>query len=329
MSTDFYDGEVSEVIRPKDLSAAGVATLSTSSPKAAGTASNPTVPTEPPSKGLPPTGYGRRAPGLVSGVHFSAGRIVFQTSGNAGNAGIAPHKPCWRDRLELAHLDGPGPRRADCQRPYVPRPQRRRHGVRRGSGRLAGRRLPAGAAKTRSPAPTASRRTTPTNTKASDSRPRETTASRRSSSTTTLSARAFEFVNKEMDMSMSIASPTVFYGVYNSGGWKGSNSEVEDYWGGASGTKTNNDPCPAGYPRTDVRRNQRVYQGHRHEQDRAGKRQRPVVRTQKYTVGDQTFMFPGSALRVWSAKMRYPGRVTFFRSFNYFADNGKESPRLL
>lgn len=48
-------------------------------------------------------------------------------------------------------------------------------------------------------------------------------------------------------MSMSIANPTVFYGVYNSGGWKGSNSEVEDYWGGASGTKTNNDPCPAGY----------------------------------------------------------------------------------
>ena len=50
----------------------------------------------------------------------------------------------------------------------------------------------------------------------------------------------------------------------------------------------------------------------------------------KYTVGDQTFMFPGSALRVLERpKMRYPGRVTFFWSSIYFADNGKESPRLL
>ncbi len=122
-----------------------------------------------------------------------------------------------------------------------------------------------------------------------------------------------EFVNKEMDMSMSIANPTVFYGVYNSGGWKGSNSEVEDYWGGASGTKTNNDPCPAGYrvPTFDE------INGFIKDIDTNKTAQENVSDQsygRKYTVGDQTFMFPGSALRVWSAKMRYPGRVTFFWS---------------
>ena len=123
----------------------------------------------------------------------------------------------------------------------------------------------------------------------------------------------FKFVNKEMDMSMSIANPTVFYGVYNSGGWKGSNSEVEDYWGGASGTKTNNDPCPAGYrvPTFDE------INGFIKDIDTNKTAQENVSDQsygRKYTVGDQTFMFPGSALRVWSAKMRYPGRVTFFWS---------------
>ena len=114
-------------------------------------------------------------------------------------------------------------------------------------------------------------------------------------------------------MSMSIANPTVFYGVYNSGGWKGSNSEVEDYWGGASGTKTNYDPCPAGYrvPTFDE------INGFIKDIDTNKTAQENVSDQsygRKYTVGDQTFMFPGSALRVWSAKMRYPGRVTFFWS---------------
>ena len=119
----------------------------------------------------------------------------------------------------------------------------------------------------------------------------------------------FKFVNKDMDM--SVANPTVFYGVYNSGGWKGSNSEVKDYWGGVSGTKTNNDPCPAGYrvPTFDE------LNGFIKDIDTNKTTQENVSDQsygRKYTIGDQTFMFPGSALRVWSAKMRYPGRVTFF-----------------
>ena len=81
-------------------------------------------------------------------------------------------------------------------------------------------------------------------------------------------------------------------------------------------------------PRTDVRRNQRVYQGHRHEQDRAGKRQRPVVRTQIHRRRPNVHV-PGLGPARMERQDALPGARNVLLVFNYFADNGKESPRLL
>ena len=88
MSTDFYDGEVSEVIRPKDLSAAGVANCYIVT-EGGWYSIEPKRPDGTAVQGSAADWVWSSGSGLVSGVHFSAGRIVFQTSGNAGNAGIA------------------------------------------------------------------------------------------------------------------------------------------------------------------------------------------------------------------------------------------------
>ncbi len=311
MSTDFYDGEVSEVIRPKDLSAAGVANCYIVTRRRL-------------VQHRTQTSRRNRRPrvcrrlGMVVRFRTCIGRALLggphrlPDQRERRKCRNRTHKRCWRDRLELAHLDGPGPRRADCQRPYVPRPQRRRHGVRRGSGRPLGVYFQWG----RKDPFIGANRIQKNYTDEYEGVGFQTTGDNGFTALFLYNdalCEGFKFVNKEMDMSMSIANPTVFYGVYNSGGWKGSNSEVEDYWGGASGTKTNNDPCPAGYrvPTFDE------INGFIKDIDTNKTAQENVSDQsygRKYTVGDQTFMFPGSALRVWSAKMRYPGRVTFFWS---------------
>ena len=81
MSTDFYDGEVSEVIRPKDLSAAGVANCYIVT-EGGWYSIEPKRPDGTAVQGSAADWVWSSGSGLVSGVHFSAGRIVFQTSGN-------------------------------------------------------------------------------------------------------------------------------------------------------------------------------------------------------------------------------------------------------
>jgi hypothetical protein len=185
MSTDFYDGEVSEVIRPKDLSAAGVANCYIVT-EGGWYSIEPKRPDGTAVQGSAADWVWSSGSGLVSGVHFSAGRIVFQTSGNAGNAGIALTNDAgeivWSWHIWMAQA--PAEQTVNGRTTATSAP---RSSTGLWSARWAS--TSSGAAKTRSSAPTASRRTTPTNTKASDSRPRETTASRRSSSTTTLSAK--------------------------------------------------------------------------------------------------------------------------------------------
>lgn len=57
----------------------------------------------------------------------------------------------------------------------------------------------------------------------------------------------FAHVTEEMSVEQSIANPMTHYGVYAKGGYGKPNDEIKDYWGGVSGSKTINDPCPAGY----------------------------------------------------------------------------------
>ena len=311
MSTDFYDGEVSEVIRPKDLSAAGVANCYIVT-EGGWYSIEPKRPDGTAVQGSAADWVWSSGSGLVSGVHFSAGRIVFQTSGNAGNAGIALTNDAgeivWSWHIWMAQAPA---EQTVNGRTFLDR----NVGATEFDGALVcslgvyfqwGRKDPFIGAN----------RIQKNYTDEYEGVGFQTTGDNGFTALFLYNdalCEGFKFVNKEMDMSMSIANPTVFYGVYNSGGWKGSNSEVEDYWGGASGTKTNNDPCPAGYrvPTFDE------INGFIKDIDTNKTAQENVSDQsygRKYTVGDQTFMFPGSALRVWSAKMRYPGRVTFFWS---------------
>ena len=144
MSTDFYDGEVSEVIRPKDLSADGRRKLLHRHRRRlvqhrAQTSRRNRRPRVP-----PPTGYGRQAPDLYRACTSRRAASSSRPAGTPDNAGIALTNDAgeivWSWHIWMAQA----PAEQTCQRPHVPRPQRRRHGVRRGSGRLAGRLLPVG-----------------------------------------------------------------------------------------------------------------------------------------------------------------------------------------
>ena len=311
MSTDFYDGEVSEVIRPKDLSAAGVANCYIVT-EGGWYSIEPKRPDGTAVQGSAADWVWSSGSGLVSGVHFSAGRIVFQTSGNAGNAGIALTNDAgeivWSWHIWMAQAPA---EQTVNGRTFLDR----NVGATEFDGALVGS-LGVYFQWGRKDPFIGANRIQKNYTDEYEGVGFQTTGDNGFTALFLYNdalCEGFKFVNKEMDMSMSIANPTVFYGVYNSGGWKGSNSEVEDYWGGASGTKTNNDPCPAGYrvPTFDE------INGFIKDIDTNKTAQENVSDQsygRKYTVGDQTFMFPGSALRVWSAKMRYPGRVTFFWS---------------
>ena len=311
MSTDFYDGQVSEVIRPKDLSAAGVANCYIVT-EGGWYSIDPKRPDGTTVAGTAADWVWSSGSGLVSGVHLSAGRIVFQTSGNAGNAGIAltnsTGEIVWSWHIWMTQA--PAAQTVNG-RTFLDR----NVGATEFDGALVGslglyfqwgRKDPfIGANRIQKDYASAVEY--------------EGTGFQTTGDTgytalflyNDVLCEGFKFVNKDMDMATSIANPTVYYGVYNGGGWKDSNSEVKDYWGGVSGTKTNNDPCPAGYrvPTFDE------LNGYIKDID-TGKTAQENVSAQsfgrKYTIGDETFMFPGSALRVWSAKVRYPGRLTFF-----------------
>ncbi len=118
-------------------------------------------------------------------------------------------------------------------------------------------------------------------------------------------------VNEEMDETMSRENPANYYGTYNAGGWKDGNDIIGDYWGGLSGTKTNNDPCPAGYMVPTIDQTKSYIMGLVNSGSW-------VSATNSYgriiSYNGNTYQFPGSAFRAWSGKVRYPGRVTFLWS---------------
>lgn len=311
MATDFYDGEVSEVIRPKDLSSEGLANCYIVT-QSGWYSIEPKRPDGTTVAGTAADWVWSSGSGLISNVHYSAGRIVFQTSGNAGNAGIAL-------------TDGTGAIRWSWHIWMTPEAAAqsvggvtfldRNLGATEFDGALVGSLGLYYQWGRKDPFIGANR----IQKEYANAVEYEGTGFQTTGDTgyTALYlhndalCEGFKFVNKDMDQATSIANPTVFYGVYNSGGWKGTNSEVGDYWGGVSGAKTNNDPCPAGYrvPTFDE------LNGYIKSIDDSKTSQANVSAQsfgRKYTVGDETFMFPGSALRVWSAKVRYPGRLTFF-----------------
>lgn len=118
------------------------------------------------------------------------------------------------------------------------------------------------------------------------------------------------FSNKEMDEAMAAANPSTFFGVYNGGGWKGNNAAIADYWGSVSGTKTNNDPCPAGYRVPTYAEISGYILGIKNAPGASVND--PIESYGKIIVHNgTTYNFPGSAFRAWSGKVRYPGRVTF------------------
>ena len=261
----------------------------TSSPKAAGTASNPNVPTELPSKGLPPTGYGRQVPDLYRAC---TSRRAASSSRPAGT----PEMPESHSQTMLARSFGAGT--SGWPRPPAEQTVNgrtfldRNVGATEFDGALVGS-LGVYFQWGRKDPFIGANRIQKNYTDEYEGVGFQTTGDNGFTALFLYNdalCEGFKFVNKEMDMSMSIANPTVFYGVYNSGGWKGSNSEVEDYWGGASGTKTNNDPCPAGYrvPTFDE------INGFIKDIDTNKTAQENVSDQsygRKYTVGDQTFMF--------------------------------------
>lgn len=310
MSTEFYDGEISEVIRPTDLSAAGVANCYIVS-DAGWYSIDPKRPDGSEVSGTGADWVWSSGSGLVSNVHLSGKRIVFQTSGNPGNAGIALTKSTGEIVWSWHIWMGPQPAAQTVNgQTFLDR----NIGATEFDGALVGslgvyfqwgRKDPfIGANRIQKEYPTDEH----------EGSGFQTTGENGYTALFLYNdalCEGFKFVNEEMDMARSIANPTLFYGQYNSGGWSGSNSEISDYWGGVSGTKTNNDPCPAGYRVPTFNE----LNGYIKYIDTNKSSQEYVCSEsfgRKYTLGDETFMFPGSALRVWSAKMRYPGRVTFF-----------------
>ena len=190
MSTDFYDGQVSEVIRPKDLSAAGVANCYIVT-EGGWYSIDPKRPDGTTVAGTAADWVWSSGSGLVSGVHLSAGRIVFQTSGNAGNAGIAltnsTGEIVWSWHIWMTQAPPPRPSTAARSSTAMSAP---RSSTAHWSARWDS--TSSGVAKTRSSAPTACRKTMPvlSNMREPDSRPRATPVTRHSSSTTMSSAKA-------------------------------------------------------------------------------------------------------------------------------------------
>lgn len=127
--------------------------------------------------------------------------------------------------------------------------------------------------------------------------------------------KGFVFESKEMDEATSIANPCTHYGVYAQGGWSEGYGTISNYWGGDSGSKGKYDPCPVGYrvPTKDELVNY-IYNLTNDNQAQASSPKTGFGKIIGYN--NDTYNFPGSGLRAWSALLRYPGRVILLWSSN-------------
>jgi len=326
MSTDFYDGEVSEVIRPKDLSATGVANCYIVT-EGGWYSIEPKRPDGTAVQGSAADWVWSSGSGLVSGVHFSAGRIVFQTSGNAGNAGIALTNDAgeivWSWHIWMAQAPA---EQTVNGRTFLDR----NVGATEFDGALVGS-LGVYFQWGRKDPFIGANRIQKNYTDEYEGVGFQTTGDNGFTALFLYNdalCEGFKFVNKEMDMSMSISQSDRFLRGLQLRRLERLQQRGRRLLGRRERHKDQQRPVSGRLPRTDVRRNQRVYQGHRHEQDRAGKRQRPVVRTQIHRRRPNVHV-PGLGPARMERQDALPGARNVLLVFNYFADNGKESPRLL
>lgn len=132
----------------------------------------------------------------------------------------------------------------------------------------------------------------------------------------------FKHLGEEMDEAKAAANPMVHYGKYNVGGYSMDNATIKDFWGGVSGVKTNNDPCPAGYKVAAFTDYKKVLNEFLLVSTNGAKSVYGVTKDGKqtwgriYTHDGVEYNWPATGWRAWSALIARPGNVIALVSAN-------------
>lgn len=142
-------------------------------------------------------------------------------------------------------------------------------------------------------------------------------------------AEGFKHISNEVDESVATANPMVHYGKYNAGGLNLSNAEAQDLWGGVSGMKKNQDPCPAGYKVAafsdytafinDILLNSASGASSVYGQTEDGK----LTWGRIYTLDGEQYNWPATGWRAWSGIIARPGNVIALSSANVYPNTEK------
>lgn len=143
---------------------------------------------------------------------------------------------------------------------------------------------------------------------------------------TALMPEGFRHVSSEMDEATAIANPMTHYGKYNAGGWNMSLDEVKDFWGGVSGSKRNQDPCPAGYKVSglkDIRSfvNDVLCSSTSGASSVYGKTEDGKLTWGRvYTLDGVEYNWPATGWRAWSGVLARPGNVIAMTTADAISD---------
>lgn len=125
----------------------------------------------------------------------------------------------------------------------------------------------------------------------------------------------FSHAAGEFDQAKADANPMTHMGGYNTGGWSLSNEQIKDFWGGVSGSKQMNDPCPAGY-KVPVLADYVAFINNVLLNSTSGTTSRYGVTAdgkqtwgRVYTLDGVLYDWPATGWRAWSGVIARPGNV--------------------
>lgn len=146
---------------------------------------------------------------------------------------------------------------------------------------------------------------------------------------TELMPEGFKHLTADMDEATAISNPMTHYGKYNAGGWALSNAQAQDLWGGVSGLKRNQDPCPAGYKVAafsdytafinGVLLNSSSGATSVYGQTEDGK----LTWGRIYTLDGEQYNWPATGWRAWSGIIARPGNGIAMSSANIYEGTEK------